>query len=35
MMMCWRVGVIESITKDFVDNLNKTEYVYIVPHLAL
>jgi hypothetical protein len=33
--MCWRVGVIGPITKDFVGNLNKIEYMFIVSHSAL
>ena len=32
---CWRIGVIEPITKDLVGNLNKIEYLYIVLHVAL
>ena len=35
LMLCWRVGVTEPITKDLVDNLIKTEYLCIVFHLAL
>ena len=27
-MLCWRTWRIEPITKDFVSNLNKTEYMY-------
>ena len=33
--LCWRVGVNGSITKKTVGNLNKTEYLCIVSHLAL
>ena len=33
--LCWRVGVIGLISKDFVGNLNKIEDLYIVSHLAL
>ena len=35
LMLCWRVGNIGPIYRDFVGNLNKTEYLYIVSHLAL
>jgi hypothetical protein len=35
--LCWRIGVTRPITEEFVNNLNlnKTEYLYIVSHLAL
>ena len=33
--LCWRVGITRPITKDFVGNLNKTEYLYIISHLTL
>ena len=32
--LCWRVWVIGPITKYFMGNLNKTENLYIVSHLA-
>ena len=35
LMLCWSIGVTRPITKDFVGNLNKIEYMYIVSHLAL
>jgi hypothetical protein len=31
--LCWRVGVTGPITEDFVGNLNKIEYMYIVSFL--
>ena len=33
--LCWRVGITEPITKDFVRNLNKTKYMYVISHLTL
>ena len=35
LMLCWRERVIGLIAKDFISNLNKTEYQYIVFNLAL
>ena len=33
--LCLRIGVTRPITKDFVGNLNETEYPCIISHLAL
>ena len=33
--VCWRVGITGPITKDFVRNLKKIEFLYIDSHLAL
>lgn len=35
LVLCRRAMATKPIFEDFVVNLNKTEYVYIVSHLAL